>query len=66
MITKEEWVDWKNDPVTEAFMETVNERIEDAKEILANSAGIDNANDNFMRGFIKAFNEMLDFRVEDE
>jgi len=65
IITKSEWLDWKSNPVTRAFYAACKERVEDSKDILATSAGMDSDNDNFMRGFISAYNEMNEFRIED-
>jgi len=65
VISKSEWTDWKADTVTRAFYAAAEERVEDAKEILAASAGQDSDQDNFMRGFISAYREMTDFRIED-
>lgn len=65
IITKQEWTDWKVNPVTKAFFQAANIRIEDAKDILAQSAGLDQISDNFNRGFIAAYVEMFDFRIED-
>ena len=64
MINKSDFDNWKHDPVTIAFFEAAQERIEDAKEILAESAGFDPINDNFNRGFIRAYVEMKDFRID--
>jgi len=64
-ITKQEWADWKINPVTKAFFQAANIRIEDAKDILAQSAGLDSTADNFYRGFIQAYIEMFDFRIDD-
>ena len=64
MVSPEQFITWKEDPVTKAFFAACQERIEDAKDILANEAGKDPDNDNFFRGFIYAYNEMKDFRVE--
>lgn len=64
-LSKSEWTDWKQHNVTRAYFHAARERIEESKEILANSAGQDSDQDNFLRGFIAAYNEMLDFRVED-
>lgn len=64
-ITKQEWADWKSNPVTKAFFQAANIRIEDAKDILAQSAGLDATADNFYRGFIQAYIEMFDFRIDD-
>lgn len=65
MISKSDFDNWKADPVTKAFWEACQYRIEDAKEILATSAGLDGVNDNFTRGFIAAYNEIRQFRYED-
>ncbi len=65
MITKSEWADWKVNPVTRAFFQAAEERVEDAKELLAGSAGIDSNQDNYLRGFITAYREMPDFRIDD-
>lgn len=65
IITKEEWSDWKINPVTKAFYNACDQRIEDAKDILAQSAGLDTVSDNFYRGFIQAYVEMFGFRIED-
>lgn len=64
-ITKEDFKDWKLNDVTRAFFQACNQRIEDCKDILAQSAGFDSTTDSFYRGFIAAYNEMQGFRVED-
>lgn len=64
-MTKEDWNDWKRHPVTEAFYDACLERIAEGKDILSTSAGVDSSQDNFMRGFIAAYREMLEFHVED-
>lgn len=66
MISRAEFMDWKSSLVTKAFFEAADERVEDAKEILASSAGTDSINDSYLRGFIRAYREMQEFRIEDE
>ena len=65
VITKQDFQDWKLNDVTRAFYSACNQRIEDCKDILAGSAGMDPQTDNFYRGFIAAYGEMFGFRVED-
>lgn len=65
IITKDEWIDWKNSPVTRAFYQACEIRVADATDILVQSAGLDQISDNFYRGFIQAYNEIKDFRIED-
>ena len=66
MISREDWIDWKSNTVTKEFFNAIQERIEDSKEILASSAGLDQLADNFFRGFIAAQREVLDFRIDFE
>jgi len=65
VVTKDEWIQWKSSPITKAFFEAAAYRIQDAKDILGMSAGFDSTSDNFYRGFIAAYVEMHDFKVED-
>jgi hypothetical protein len=65
VMTKEDWKNWKQDAVTRLFYSAVDERIEDAKETLANVAGQDPLQDSFYRGFIFAYREMLEFKFEE-
>jgi len=48
----------KQDPVTKAFFDACLTREKEAKEILATTAGMDQNEDNFMRGFIRAYVEI--------
>jgi hypothetical protein len=65
VITSEDFILWKNEPITQAFYEACQERVEEAKEQLAVTAGTDIEMNNFLRGFIHAYREMTEFRVED-
>ena len=65
LISQSDFEHWKADPVTKAFFYACHERIEDAKNVLANQAGINSIEDNVLRGFIRAYQEMQEFRVED-
>ena len=64
-ITKTEWSDWKQDNITRAFFSAADQRIEDAKDILSVTAGMDVEENNWYRGFIAAYREMQEFRVDD-
>ena len=66
MITKEDYQLWKLEPVTRAWFEACHERISESKDLLALQAGLDPVQDSFMRGFIYAYNELLDFRIEED
>ena len=47
MITKSDFQSWKDHPVTIAYFDACKLRVEDAKDILANSAGLSSEDDNF-------------------
>lgn len=65
MISRKDFDNWRLDPVTIAFMEACQYRIEDSKEMLVSSAGLDPNYDNFLRGFITAYNEIKEFKVDE-
>lgn len=65
MVSKEEFLEWKQHPVTEAFIEAIKDRITESTEFLVESAGKENGFDNYMRGFIKAYREVLEFEWRD-
>jgi hypothetical protein len=64
-INASDFANWKSDPVTKAFLEACYLRIQDAKNTLAASAGLNSTEDNFNRGFIHAYSEVFDFRIDD-
>jgi len=64
IITKEDFAEWKANDVTKAFYDACKARVADGKDLLIYSAGIDQVQDNFYRGFIAAYEEMFEFRVE--
>lgn len=65
LLTKSEFEEWKQSEVTKAFFQAADFRIQETKDILGNSAGLDSTADNFYRGFIQAYMEMEEFRVDD-
>lgn len=64
-ISKSDFDNWKSDPVTKAFFQAAQERIEEAKDVLSVEAGLNPIQDNTLRGLIQAYREIQDFRVED-
>ena len=62
-LTPERWQEWKASPVTVAVMEAVNERIDAAKDQLT---GPNNERDfdQFTKGLIWAFNEVLSIKLD--
>ena len=59
-ITKEDYVDWKNNPTTKAIYEALRERIVERKLEMFNSAQKEVAEFNFQIGFLKGWEECLD------
>ncbi len=65
-IAKTEFEEWQHHFITKAYYSAVLERIEELKEVLAASAGVDAAQDNLVRGMIRAFREVVQFSVDQE
>lgn len=65
MITVSDFLNWKSDPVTKAFFQAAQERVEECKDVLSTSAGNDTLHDRFLVGMIHAYRELQEFRVED-
>ncbi len=63
-ITKSDFADWQLNKVTKAFFQAALERVEDCKDVLASSAGIDSVQDNLLRGMVHAYREMREFRID--
>jgi hypothetical protein len=64
-ITASDFQQWKENSVTKAFMWAAQERIEDGMNVLSTTAGMDLIQDNYMRGFIAAYRELEQFRIDD-
>lgn len=64
-MTKDDFLLWKTDPVTEEVFKTVFNRREELKERLVLTAGIDAQNDRFYAGMASAYAELLDIDFED-
>lgn len=65
LVTKADFLDWKSHPVTKAFFEASQVRIEECKDLLSYSAGNDALYDKVLVGVIHAYREMQEFRVDD-
>lgn len=65
MISKTEFVDWRKDPVTLAFLETIELRIKEIQENLVVSAGLEPLSDRFYVGMVHAYNEVRNVAIEE-
>ena len=64
-LTRSDFDNWSQDSVTKAFKLAIAEQIQQAKETLAQSAGLIPNEDNFLRGYIRAMFDVLEFRIDD-
>lgn len=64
-VSRSDFDNWKSDPVTKLFFQAAFERIEDAKNVLAVQAGLNSQEDNYLRGLIRAYQELAEFRIDD-
>ncbi len=65
MVNKEEFVDWKSNPVTQAVFSSIAERINEVARDLASSAGLDQSKDRFKCGMVHAFQELLTIELDE-
>ena len=62
-VNNEQWQEWKRSNVTEAVMVQIGDRIKAAQENLAGPSN-DRDYDQFLKGMIWAFSEVLDVKLE--
>lgn len=65
MLTATDFYNWKQDPMTKAFFEACEGRVQEAISQLITSAGLDSNSDNYTRGFIAAYEEIAQVRFDD-
>ena len=64
MIAKEEYSDWKMHPVTKQLYEDMSLRINEFRDMLETSAGLDSIEDSTIRGVLAGFREVLEWKPE--
>lgn len=62
-LSPEAWAEWRKNSVTEAVMEQIQVRINDAKDQLIGPSN-DRDFDQFVKGMIRGFQEVLDVQLE--
>lgn len=65
-MTHDEFIFWKNSPVTQEVFLTIRELIQDAKDDLAYNAGVDPVYDRKVVGKILGLETILDMKFESE
>jgi hypothetical protein len=58
--SREDFLQWKSNEVTQVVYSGIKERIEGIKELLVSSAGNDPNEDRMLVGMIKAYRTILD------
>ncbi len=66
MISKAEFIDWKNHPVTKDVVKQLQQRVEQLYEMLGSSAGINSIQDSQYVGAIKAYKDVIQLDYEEE
>ena len=65
MITKDDFIDWKKNPVTQTFFAALITKINLGATELSYSAGMDSQEDRFKCGMLRAFREVLEVDLEE-
>ena len=61
-VSKEQWLEWRDHPVTRVLNKSVDVRIDEAKEQIVGST--DPEFDRFAKGMSWAFREVLEFEPD--
>ena len=65
IVSQSDFSNWLQDHVTKAYKIALAEGIGQIKEVLSTSAGLDQNEDNFRRGYITALQDALNFSIVD-
>lgn len=65
MISKEEFVDWQKNPVTQVVLAAIVEKINLGATELSYSAGLNREEDRFKCGMIHAYRSMLNIEFDE-
>jgi len=66
LISYQDFLNWKLDPVTRVVFGAIQDKMEKYKEILVEDAGKDPESDRFMCGYIRACDDVLNTEYEGE
>lgn len=61
-VSKQDWIEWRNHPVTENRDEAIKERIKELTEQILGST--DPEFDRFVKGMVWAYNEVLNTKPD--
>ncbi len=63
-ISKDDFLRWRESPVTQAFLENVLQAVDGELKFLASDAGLNPIQDRFRVGHIKGLTELADWEPE--
>lgn len=66
MVTYADFINWKSDPVTKKFFESIEDRIEQIKDTLVQDAGKDPGTDRYYCGYALACFDILETEFKDD
>ena len=64
-LTKSEFIQWMETPVTQVVFKNLKEKIQEAKDIIAYKTESDPDGDQLLRGMIRAWDDILDITYEE-
>lgn len=63
-MNKADFIDWKRHPVTQVVFSQLNQRIEDLRAMLGDSAGVNPVQDSQFVGAIQAYKDIVNIEYE--
>lgn len=63
-MNKSDFIDWKRHPVTQVVFSQLNQRIEDLRGMLGDSAGVNPVQDSQFVGAIQAYKDIVNIDYE--
>jgi hypothetical protein len=63
-VNKSDFIDWKRHPVTQVVFSQLNQRIEDLRGMLGDSAGVNPVQDSQFVGAIQAYKDIVNIDYE--
>lgn len=63
-MNKSDFIDWKRHPVTQVVFSQLNQRINDLRAMLGDSAGVNPVQDSNFVGAIQAYKDIVNIEYE--
>ena len=64
-MTKQDFTDWKRHPMTISLFTSIHNRIQEGREELGHTAGLDPQSDRLKVGMLKAYEEIVEIDFEE-